>query len=316
MAEGSPDLVPLTDFQGHGEAWDELLEGAGRCALEQSWAYGEAIASRHGWQPRRLVAGDPARPAALAQVLERRVLGPFSVARLLRGPVERYGFEKAAARDGLYRALSARYRLRNGRALFWMPELPDEAESLALMRRAGRRRSVTAYTTAWLDLDKEESALRAGLHGKWRNALAGAEDRGLRVSGGGETALDWLLAQHDAQRKARRFVAPDGLFYGYLARAAGNLRTRVYQARAGNEPASGALFFRHGSCATYAVGWSGNEGRRLNAQTLLLWRALLDLKDRGVRWLDLGGLTAEAEGVARFKLGLGATPSALAGTFF
>lgn len=307
---------PWSDFAGGAEDWDALLAAAGRSALEQSWAYGEAVARRHGWRPRRLTAGDPAAPTALAQILERPLLGPLAFARLLRGPVMR-GAD--ADLPGLYGGLRAAYRLRRGRALFWMPELPDGEASRATMRRCGLRRSVTGYTTAWLDLGRDEAALRAGLHGKWRNALVAAEAGGLEVVGpedGDPDGLEWLLARHDEQRRARRFVAPDGLFYRLLAEAAGDTRACHYQARLEGAPLSAALFLRHGACATYAVGWSGAEGRRAKAQTLALWRGLLDLKRRGVRWLDLGGLTPAAPGVARFKLGLGAEPVRLAGTFF
>ena len=64
------------------------------------------------------------------------------------------------------------------------------------------------------------------------------------------------------------------------------------------------------------VGWAGPQGRWHNAGTLLLWRGLLALRGRGVARLDLGGIdTRRAPGIARFKLGTGATPYALAGTY-
>jgi len=50
---------------------------------------------------------------------------------------------------------------------------------------------------------------------------------------------------------------------------------------------------------------------------LLLWRGIAALKDAGTVWLYLGGIDTESTpGIARFKLGLGATPFTLSGIFF
>lgn len=284
--------------------------------MEQSWAYGEAVAGRHGWQPRRTLAGPPERPEALAQILERPILGGPRIARLQRGPLWIENGPQPERQAALFRSLRDRTRLRRGRLLFWMPALPESAASHATMEACGLRRVVTGYTTAWLDLSRDEAALRAGLHGKWRNALKAAETGGLAVRENDPAALDWLLEHHDRRRKRRRLVAPDAAFYRALASvpsARGALLT--LQVLLDSLPVSGALLIRHGLCATYAVGWSGAEGRRHKAQTLALWHAVLALKRDGLRWLDLGGLTPDAPGVARFKLGLGPEPERLVGTY-
>ena len=57
--------------------------------------------------------------------------------------------------------------------------------------------------------------------------------------------------------------------------------------------------------------WAGSEG------SLLLWTAMTRLPRAGIAELDLGGLnTADAPGIARFKLGTGARVKALCGTWF
>ena len=68
----------------------------------------------------------------------------------------------------------------------------------------------------------------------------------------------------------------------------------------------------HGQCATYQIGWTSADGRTANAHHVLLWDAISLLRDRGYRFLDLGGINPEAaSGVTRFKTGLGGTPYAL-----
>ena len=76
------------------------------------------------------------------------------------------------------------------------------------------------------------------------------------------------------------------------------------------------LVFLHGASATYQVGWTSDKGRKLAAHHQLLWRAMLSLKERGIKDLDLGGVNDEsAAGIKRFKTGLGGEEVALVGFF-
>ena len=84
----------------------------------------------------------------------------------------------------------------------------------------------------------------------------------------------------------------------------------------GRERVAAMMFLIHGQAASYQVGWSSEKGRELNAHNLLLWRAMLELRARGVRRLDLGGVnTVRSAGLARFKIGTGGQVLQLAGTY-
>ena len=88
------------------------------------------------------------------------------------------------------------------------------------------------------------------------------------------------------------------------------------EAKLGGDRAGGMLFLRHGSTATYHIGWSSPDGREENASNLLLWQAIRLLKKKGVATLDLGGVdTDHAPGLAHFKLGLGGRPLSQSGTW-
>ena len=250
------------------------------------------------------------------QVSERRILGRALLARLVRGPVWLGPEPGPEGLRPLYRAIRAAYRPRRLRPLLWTPELPERPEGAALLAGLGLRPMVTGYSTAWLDLRQPEEALRAGLHGKWRNGLKAAEAAGLEIRSGEPEALDWLLDRHEGQRRRRRLVAPrDAFVRALVADRPGIEGHCLLRACLDGRPISGALFIRHGASATYEVAWSGTEGRRHEAQSLVLWQGLLALKRRGLSWLDLGGLTSAAPGLARFKLGLGAEPVTLLGTY-
>ena len=60
-----------------------------------------------------------------------------------------------------------------------------------------------------------------------------------------------------------------------------------------------------GDTCTYLIGASNDIGRKLQANTVLLWEAILHAKRLGCKWFDIGGLTEETpKGIADFKKGL------------
>lgn len=298
--------------------WDAALDAAGDSALEQSWAYGDAIAAMPGHRVRRAVVHDGAVPVALVQMVERSFPPLGTLVRLTRGPLWLGDGPDADRRRAAFALIRNSVRIRRRELLVWMPELPDSAASETLMRACGARRMVTGYSSIRIDLSQDAAALRAGLRGPWRRWLKLAERSRLRVDmAHGGPKLDWLLANYDAFRRRARFVGPPPA----LIRAFGEAGRRrrdllVLRAVVGGEPIAGIILLRHGGTATYYVGWTGAEGRRWNAHTLLLWRGLLALKENGVAWFDLGGVNAHsAPGVARFKLGMGGELFTLSGTY-
>jgi lipid II:glycine glycyltransferase (peptidoglycan interpeptide bridge formation enzyme) len=166
---------------------------------------------------------------------------------------------------------------------------------------------VLPYQTIWLDLRQAPEMLRARLKSNWRNKLNKAERAALRVEWDKpEEGLSWLLQHHQAHRTMKNFQAASPRFIRMLARyfhPRGDML--VGRAFHGREAVAGVLFFRHGRSATYQVGWSGEEGRNVNAHQLLLWQGMLQLQAAGVSDLDLGGINDQAEGVRTFKEGLG-----------
>lgn len=299
-------------------AWTRLIAAAGYSSLEQSWAYGAALAAVEGCRVRRAVVTRNGTAVAIFQSFEKGRFLPLTIARILRGPLWIGPELMPRERRTVLGLIGSRFRLAHFELLIWSPELPDDPESHAAMRASGLRRMVTGYSTALLDLSRPPEELRADLHGKWRNALVAAERSGLgvRVASGGRT-LDWLVGEADAQRRRRGYAGPSGALVRAIAEALPDKEDLlVLTAAEGRLRVAGALLVRHGSTATYLLSWSGDRGRRLRAHNLLLWNAVCILRRRGVSWIDLGGLNAiSAPGVARFKLGMGGDLLTLAGTF-
>jgi lipid II:glycine glycyltransferase (peptidoglycan interpeptide bridge formation enzyme) len=74
-------------------------------------------------------------------------------------------------------------------------------------------------------------------------------------------------------------------------------------------------FVVHGASASYHLGWGSDAAKAAGVHGVMLVQAAEALRTEGVRWLDLGSVDTEAApGLARFKLGTGATLRRLGAT--
>ena len=125
----------------------------------------------------------------------------------------------------------------------------------------------------------------------------------------GMAAVDWLVPHYRRMMAEKGFtgVSP-ALLYGLCRngrREDALLLLRLRDASAERSPVAAVLFARHGSAATYLVGWNTEAGRKVRANHLLLWQGMLELRQRGCGWLDLGGIDdVSTPGVASFKRGV------------
>ncbi|MFP1644851.1 GNAT family N-acetyltransferase [Pontitalea aquivivens] len=284
--------IAIRPFAGGGADWLAALETAG----------GGAMAQHPGWGDLAVAAGR--RVARLELVLGARVIGLVQLTaraglRLAsRGPVWLGPADAGLRRAGL-RALAW-----GGGPLLVTPEHPMAGFGLIPL--------ITARHRAIWDLAPAPDVLRAGLQGKWRNRLGAAERAGLRVRV--ERDPGWLLRAEAAQRRARGYRGLPAGFVEAWGRAVpgGVLALGVWR---DGVPLAGMIFLRHGSWASYHLGWTGAGGRRLGAHPLLLWQGALRLRAAGVRRLDLGDVDgARGAGLMRFKSGTGAEVRPLGAT--
>lgn len=158
--------------------------------------------------------------------------------------------------------------------------------------------------------------LWANMHGKWRNRLRRALDGPLEVR---QSVFlpdrdAGLLALERAQRHHRGYRSYDATFFAAWA-TANPRQSALYEARLDGETVAFMLFLLHGPVATYAMGWTGPEGRRCHAHNRLMWDAMRSFFARGIVRIDLGTIDTEGgRDLARFKLGCGARARSLGPT--
>lgn len=319
-AEPSGSHLTLTIDWGKTSVaeWQRLLHLVPRSNVIQTFAYAKAVRSAKQQMTRFGVIKQDGDAVGLVQIQEVKALGLFHTVVLDRGPL--WFAEKVSPDywEAFFHAFDREFPRRIGRWRRIMPELDESDENLKLLLSSGLRMVRQGYRSIWLDLRADADKIRERLKGKWRNALNAAEKNGLDVGIDWQMeTLPWLLMQYDADKRERKYDGPSAAFLHCLTHAArGTGNVIVLRAMRRERPVAGILILRHGSSATYQIGWTSEEGRKAKAHHLLLWRACVALKEVGVDWLDVGGINEEhAAGVTRFKRGLGGREYRLVGTF-
>ncbi len=310
IVKKAQDLEIIWD-KGDRARWEEVSSQAGRSSLEQSWIYGEAVRDHYGMSIKRAVIRSDDRTLGIFQIFQKRFMGIATLSRLVRGPIWLDQQEEAMA------AIANSFSLPRRNLLFWSPELSDTPEHLGQMRKIGKRRMVTGLSTTWLDISKSDEELMEGFSGNWRNMLRAADRANLKIRMRDDgKGVSTHLSAYEAFRQQKKFFGPPS---GFIQAMSDNGRKGDIITLTAGTPQqifAGVLFVCHGNSATYYTSWNTDEGRNSRAHNLLLWQALQELRGRGIRWLDLGGLNTEsAASIARFKIGLGGEIVTLSGTY-
>jgi len=304
----------IVHWEGHDpQAWD-ALHAAAAGALQQDWAYGSSLKLLGVPVLRARVLRDGA-PVAQAQFIVRQWGRLGAIALCTRGPLWHQALtppEEALA----YRALKKSLPLKGIRFMAVTPEVPQgQVHGLSPMRRI-----YSGLSTVMLDLTQPMDALRAQLERRWRYSLTDAENSAMTLHrvGTNQGQYRWLLEAEMQQRTEKKL---DGLPLAFFDRYAHSRKQPAkniltLRADAGRERIAAMMFLLHGEAATYQVGWTTDPGREMQAHHLILWQAMEELKSRGIRVLDLGGVnTIRSAGIARFKMRTGGQVLTLAGTY-
>ena len=303
------------------ETWEEGFAAVERANLLQSYGYARAVCPREGQRPRHgriLIDGTV---AGLVQIQEAQVFNRAIHAIILdRGPLWLPGFGTPANIGAFFSAFDREFPRRLGRRRRILPEVtdtPEMRETLAATRLR-KREGAEGYQTVWVDLRPETEVLRQKLKGRWRSSLVRAEASELTVEWhwDGATLLK-LLGAYEEDKTRRGYPGPSVGTVADLCRALlPEERVLIGNALLDGDIVASVLILGHGAGATYQIGWTSEAGRSRNATHLLLWGAMLALKEKGYRDLDLGGVNdGDAKGVKLFKEGMGGTTVTLIGHY-
>lgn len=194
------------------------------------------------------------------------------------------------------------------------PQLVDSSESRQILANAGFRRApfhLYAENTNILDMIRDGDQLLASMRRQTRYGIRQAQKQSLEISYGSKKAdLEqfYELQQRTAQRQG--FVTQSRSLITGLAKAFGD-KVRIYKVSKDGELLNMAVIVWFGQEADYFEAASAPEGRQFAGAYGLLWRAITDAQEAGLRRFNFWGITPDDKtnhrfaGVTTFKRGFG-----------
>jgi lipid II:glycine glycyltransferase (peptidoglycan interpeptide bridge formation enzyme) len=288
--------------------WDDLVASLGRPHVLQSRGWAE-VKRPGGWDARRVVVEQDRTVVGAAQVLLKEIALAQRYAYAPRGPLVRDPSLVADVAAAVAHAIAP----ARAAALLFDPELEADPALERSLRRAGclpGRFPVQPRRTLVLDIAREPDALLAEMRKKTRQYIRKGERDGVTTEESDDIRGFYEIQQAVAKRVGFgihersyfdtlwRVFAPQGRAHLFFASVAG---TRV----------AAVLLLRWGETAWEMFGGPTGEHAETRPFYLLKWRAMLRLRQLGVRSYDMWGLAESARdddplaGVENFKTGFG-----------
>jgi lipid II:glycine glycyltransferase (peptidoglycan interpeptide bridge formation enzyme) len=297
----------------HAE-WAQMLELFSDANFYQTWSYG-----RVRWGAENLSHLVLKRDGEVLGMAQLRLVRPtrlkFGMAYLRWGPLfERRGrpLDPEVARS-MAQALKEEYVAKRRLFLRVLPNAfvgSARAEAIQSGFSSFRGEPSTAdntYRTFVLDLGPSLEELRKNLDPKWRNKLSGAEKNNLRVMAGNGIEEYKIFCQlfYEMWRRKRFETTVDVEEFRRMQELlAEPHRMQVLICQNGEIPVAGLVASAIGDSAIYLLGATSDEGLNTKGAYLLQWTLIKWLKEKGIRWYDLGGIDPKSNpGVYSFKKG-------------
>jgi hypothetical protein len=164
------------------------------------------------------------------------------------------------------------------------------------------------YRTFVLDLSPSLDELRKKLDAKWRNKLSGAEKNNLKVvAGNGREEYRAFCQLYYQMRQRKNFDTTVDVeeFRQMQENLAEPHRMQIFICENQGIPVAGVVASTMGDSAIYLLGATSDAGLNTKGAYLLQWSMIRWIKEKGIRWYDLGGIDPEGNpGVFSFKRGL------------
>lgn len=312
--------IELREF-GQDE-WNGIVSSMDALSLMQTWEFGEAKAKTGNWTVSRAVFRKGAEIVGAAQFAIRTI--PVLNRGLVwvnRAPLLANGsHNETDVYLEILEELRRHWMDKRKMYLRMAPPLAASEENYALVQRAGysRATSTDGWISEMLDLDLSVDELRKNLDGKWRNCLSKAERCHVECEiGSTDDLMDELLGDYEAllARIGSGASLPPALVRSLQELLPPSRKMVICAARQAGRRLGSILIAPYSDKSMYLIGAINDEGRKVNANHHLIWNAICEMKRRGVKWFDLGGVHPDdtPPGILHFKRGIRGTPYRLMG---
>jgi len=316
MVEPPPDPVWQVEVDHMApDEWVDMLEVFEDANVYQTWSYGAVR-----WGQKNLSHLVLKRNGNVKAIAQLRIVRPtklnFGMAYLRWGPL---CHRRGSSFDGevavrVATALREEYVKNRKLLLKILPNAFVRSSRAEIYQRAFSdfaqecSTNETVYRTFVLDLKPSLDELRRSLDPKWRNKLNGAEKNGLNVvSGDGPDEYRTFCQLYRQMRTRKAFDTTVEIeeFSQIQADLPKSLRMRVFICERDAVPVAGLVASAIGDSAIYLLGATSDGGLNAKGSYLLQWALIRWLKEKGIRWYDLGGVDPQKNlGVYQFKRGL------------
>ncbi|MDP4038866.1 MAG: peptidoglycan bridge formation glycyltransferase FemA/FemB family protein [bacterium] len=204
------------------------------------------------------------------------------------------------------------------------PVCPVPVGDLLLKYAAKKVTEVDPEHSQIIDLTLDEQQLRADLHSGHRNLINGTKRRGIDVyiSDRKKDLEEFIKMLDDTAKRARIKFYPAS-FYRKLLETLGPVGTaKLYMARVGEARVAGAIFYDFNGTRYYAhAGAYQQINREVKASVSLVWQAIIDAKEAGMKKFDLWGIVPSDKpnhpwaGISKFKKAFGGQQIEYLGTW-
>jgi CelD/BcsL family acetyltransferase involved in cellulose biosynthesis len=287
--------------------WTSFVETHLRSSVFHTTSYLDALRRTYGYQPIVYTTSLPGQPLANGVVL-CRVSSWLTGSRLVSVPFADHCEPLvASARDRAAIAAAIQTTVRDGKLKY--AQIRAIHPDLAQAAGSGDPRTFAFHT---LDLTPPIDRLYRALHKTAiQQPVRRAEREGVcHEAGRSEALLQQFYSLLVATRRRHGLPSQPMPWFGNLAGCFGD-RLTIHVASREGQPLAAILTLRHRNVLVYKYGTSDERFQHFGAMPLLLWKAILDAKGRGLSVFDLGRTDADNSSLGRFKERLGATPSTL-----
>ncbi len=188
----------------------------------------------------------------------------------------------------------------------------DQADEMGLQKFGFRKVgiSVQPEEELWLDLQKSEEEILAGMKQKCRYNIKVAEKNGVIIKSKVQSSkskvkeLFSLIKMTSARQGIRPH--PEKYYEKMVEILSANDEAEIWLGEHQGKVLAGALVTYYNKMATYLHGGSSDEEKNVMAPYLLHWEIIRDAKRRGMQIYNFGGVSETKKnwaGITRFKRG-------------
>lgn len=296
------------------EEWQNLLGRVDDSNIPQDWTYGEAKRDVEGWELNRAIIQTPnGMNIGILQILTKKVFGIPVAFRVNRGPLFLHEYNTV---DNHLQIMESLRREKIGiRPVFYAPMIKWSPENcIKLKSYKWNFSDMFGFPSGTIDLTVSEEEIRKSFDSKWRNQLVSSEKNEIIINNNSNDFEDFVRIYSKDKTERGYDGVPDELLLFLNKR---NNVLDVYSACDKDGTLLGFdIFYLHGKTSTYLVGWNSTDGRKYYLNNLLLYKAIIGAKEKGMELFDLGGIEdIHTESVAKFKRGTKPQEYRLAGEF-